>query len=71
MSGWMYLLYVVVFILLVVVVPPLIKRYYYQRGQVAQSLRHDNAVDSASAVLSNPLRYKEILAPVKPTKDKK
>lgn len=49
----------------------LVKRYYYQRGQVAQSLRHDNAVDSASAVLSNPLRYKEILAPVKPTKDKK
>jgi carboxyl-terminal processing protease len=53
-----------------ILAPEIVKRYYYQRGQVAQSLRHDNAIDSARTVLNSPVRYKEILAP-KSKQDKK
>jgi carboxyl-terminal processing protease len=53
-----------------ILAPEIVKRYYYQRGQVAQSLRHDNAIDSARTVLNSPVRYKEIIAP-KSKQDKK
>ena len=43
----------------------IVKRYYYQRGQIAQSVRHDVAVDSATSVLKDARRYKDILAPKK------
>lgn len=43
----------------------IVKRYYYQRGQNAQSLRHDPAVAEAKAILADPARYKEILTPKK------
>lgn len=38
----------------------LLSRYYFNRGEVIYSLRDDQAVDSASAVLTTP-RFSEIL----------
>ena len=43
----------------------IIKRYYYQKGQVRQSLKHDEALDSAAAILNDKARYKSLLSPVK------
>lgn len=39
----------------------IVTRYYNQRGAVREALKHDIALDSASNVLLNPERYKNIL----------
>ena len=43
----------------------IIRRYYYQKGQVIETLKRDNALDSAAVVLNDRTRYKAILSPVK------
>ncbi len=43
----------------------IIKRYYYQEGQVIESLKRDETLDSAAVILNDPNRYKALLsAPV-------
>lgn len=41
------------------------KRYYYQKGQIIENLKRDESVDSAAAILADPVRYREILAPAR------
>ncbi len=43
----------------------IIRRYYYQKGQVIESLKRDEVLDSAVNVLNDPVKYKEILSPKK------
>lgn len=40
----------------------ILQRYYYDRGAIIEALKHDAELDSASAVLSNPEKYKAILS---------
>lgn len=41
----------------------ILERYYYDRGSIIETLKHDQALDSAAVVLHNPERYKSILQP--------
>ena len=41
----------------------ILERYYYDRGSIIETLKHDQALDSAAVVLHNPKRYKSILQP--------
>ena len=41
----------------------ILERYYYARGSIIETLKHDQALDSAAVVLHNPERYKSILQP--------
>ena len=43
----------------------IVERYYSERGGIIQALKTDIELDSASAVLHSPERYRRILAPVK------
>lgn len=45
--------------------PELAQRYYGERGTIMQTLKHDQDVDSAAALLHNPARYRAILSPAK------
>ena len=40
----------------------LFRSYYYDRGAIIEALKHDAELDSASAVLNNPEKYKAILS---------
>lgn len=40
----------------------IIKRYYYQKGAIAYSLRNDNELEAAKAILIDNKRYKGLLA---------
>ena len=40
----------------------IVSRYYYQDGRIIQSLKSDTQVQEAIDLLSNPLKYDEILA---------
>lgn len=40
----------------------ILSRYYFNRGGIIYSLRDDESVDSASAILKSP-RYTQILTP--------
>ena len=40
----------------------ILQRYYYDRGAIIEALKHDAELDSASAVLNNPEKYKAILS---------
>ena len=42
----------------------IVERYYYQAGGIENALRTDPGVDSAVTVLSDPARYRQLLAPV-------
>ncbi len=42
----------------------IVERYYYQAGGIENALRTDPGVDSAVSVLSDPARYRQLLAPV-------
>lgn len=42
----------------------IVSRYYHNRGEIINSLRHDQEVDSAISVLTTP-RYKQLLTPTK------
>lgn len=39
------------------------KRYYFQKGQIIESLKRDEVIDSAANLLADPKRYRDILAP--------
>ncbi len=41
----------------------LAKRYYLQQGEIIQSLKKDNILDSSVVILKNPEEYKKILLP--------
>lgn len=44
----------------------IVKRYYYQRGSIIQQLKGDEDLEAAVKILSDPVRYKQMLsAPVK------
>lgn len=43
----------------------IVERYYSERGGIIQALKTDIELDSATAVLHSPERYRRILAPVK------
>lgn len=51
--------------------PELAMRYYGTKGSIVQTLKNDRELDSAAVVLSNPVRYKEILAPKAKSEAKK
>lgn len=40
----------------------IIKRYYFQRGSIIQQLKDDDGLAAAMKVLTDPVRYKEILS---------
>jgi carboxyl-terminal processing protease len=40
----------------------ILKRYYFSRGATIESLRHDNNIDRAVAILKAPKEYKSILS---------
>ncbi len=43
----------------------IIKRYYYQRGSIIEQLKDDNDLKEAEKILTDPVKYKEMLsAPV-------
>jgi carboxyl-terminal processing protease len=39
----------------------IVSRYFFQTGRIQYNLRSDAEIDSAVAVLSNPLRYRNLL----------
>ena len=41
----------------------IVDRYYFRRGQIIDQLRDDPGIDAAEEILSDPARYKAILAP--------
>lgn len=41
----------------------IMQRYYFDRGQIIESLRHDNDLDAAAAILNDPKLYKQMLRP--------
>ena len=41
----------------------IIRRYYYQKGQVIEALKRDPTLDSAVVVLTDKVRYKDLLSP--------
>lgn len=43
-------------------------RYYSTRGEVIQTLKTDQAIDTVITILNDPARYNKILAPVKKNK---
>lgn len=45
-------------------------RYYYTRGEIIGDLREDEALDSAASILTDPVRYRELLSAPRAAKSK-
>ncbi len=43
----------------------IVSRYHLRRGEIINSLKTDEGVDEAAAIINDPERYKKILSPVK------
>lgn len=48
----------------------IVNRYYYRPGEIRSFLRHDAAIDSAVAILHDPVEYHRLLSPQLPAKKK-